>query len=322
MSQPPDSIIVPAHNSKDLSLGPYTHVKDLIDLRYEAGKVDLMSLAKASNPLSGQLRSKFQGRGIDFSEVRVYQPGDDVRTIDWRVTARTQVAHTKLFQEEKERPVLIVVDQSAHMFFGSRRRFKSVAAARIAALLAWSGLEQGDRIGGIVFSDEEHREIRPRRSRHSVLRLIHEIDQFNHQLEVSSPAVRTDALAQALTNARRVCKHGSSIIIISDFTRMNDQALLYLQQLARYNDVIGIVISDPLEQQLPAPDLYTVTDGERKLPINTASASIRHEYQSQYKNRRAQLEQTFGRLKCPLISIATTDEAVDGINVHRLRGNR
>jgi uncharacterized protein (DUF58 family) len=319
---PPEAAAMVALNQQNLSQGPFTHLRDLIDLRHEAGKVDLTSLAKTSNPLSGQLRSKSQGRGIDFSEVRVYQPGDDVRTIDWRVTARTQVAHTKLFQEEKERPVLIVVDQSNHMFFGSRTRFKSVAAARIAALLAWSSLEQGDRVGGIVFSDAAHREIRPRRSRHSVLRLIHEIDRYNHELENAQPARVTDALAQALVNARRVCKHGSSIILISDFSCLDEQALLYLQQLARYNDVTGIHISDPLEHQLPAPDLYTVTDGERKLPIDTAAVSIREQYQSQYKKRQAELVQTFARLKCLLISMLTTDEVVTGINASRHRGNR
>ncbi len=310
-----------AFNHQSLGQGPFTQLRDLIDLRHEAAKVDLTSLAKTSNPLSGQLRSKSQGRGIDFAEVRVYQPGDDVRTIDWRVTARTQVAHTKLFQEEKERPVLIVVDQAAHMFFGSRIRFKSVAAARIASLLAWSSLEQGDRVGGIVFSDEAHREIRPRRSRHSVLRLIHEIDRFNHLLEATQPARTTDALAQALINARRVCKHGSSIIIVSDFSSLDDQALLYLQQLARYNDVTGIQVSDPLEQQLPPPDRYTITDGKRKLPIDTAAASIREAYQHRYEDRQAELAQIFGRLKCLLISMQTTDEVVAGINAKRHRGN-
>ncbi|MBD3648896.1 MAG: DUF58 domain-containing protein, partial [Pseudomonadales bacterium] len=162
--------------------GAYTNTSELIRLRYAAREIDAIAINKARNPLSGLLTSSFRGRGVDFAEVRVYQPGDDVRSIDWRVTARTGTAHTKLFQEEKERPVLILVDQSHAMFFGSRIAFKSVIAAEAAALLAWTGLDRGDRVGGIVFSDRQHREIRPRRSKHSVLRLLNEINDFNHAL--------------------------------------------------------------------------------------------------------------------------------------------
>ena len=128
--------------------GAYTNLRDLIRLRYAAREITELTDKKTANPLAGLLTSNFQGRGIDFSEVRVYQPGDDVRTIDWRVTARTQKAHTKLFQEEKERPVLILTDQSRSMFFGSQVTFKSVQAARLAALIAWTMLNRGDRVGG------------------------------------------------------------------------------------------------------------------------------------------------------------------------------
>ena len=134
--------------------GAYTDLPDLIRLRYAAREMADLTGDKTSNPLAGLLSSNFRGRGIDFAEVRVYQPGDDVRTIDWRVTARTQVAHTKVFQEEKERPVLILVDQSASMYFGSQVTFKSVLAARTAAIIAWAALERGDRVGGLVFSEQ------------------------------------------------------------------------------------------------------------------------------------------------------------------------
>ena len=158
-------------NTFKLKGGAYTDIRELIQLRYAARGMDLLQANKTRNPLSGLLSSKFRGRGIDFAEVRIYQPGDDVRTIDWRVTARTQIPHTKLFQEEKERPVLILVDQSTSMFFGSRQAFKSVLAAESAALIAWTALERGDRVAGIVYSQKGQREVRPRRSKN--LSLIH-----------------------------------------------------------------------------------------------------------------------------------------------------
>ncbi|MFT6038708.1 MAG: hypothetical protein ACI9TP_001500, partial [Candidatus Azotimanducaceae bacterium] len=129
--------------------GAYTDIRELIRLRHGSKEIDIVTSAKARHPLSGLLSSNFRGRGIDFAEVRTYEPGDDVRTIDWRVTARTGAPHTKLFQEEKERPVLILVDQSQPMFFGSRVAFKSVIAAEVGALLAWTALTRGDRVGGI-----------------------------------------------------------------------------------------------------------------------------------------------------------------------------
>merc|ERR1711916_149956 len=119
---------------------------------------------------------------MEFEEVRVYQPGDDIRTIDWRVTARTQVAHTKLFQEEREKPVLLVVDQRSNMFFGSQRCFKSVYAAHIAATLGWAAIYQNDRVGALVFGDDQQRDVRPKRSKHAQLSFLQQLVEFNHKL--------------------------------------------------------------------------------------------------------------------------------------------
>jgi uncharacterized protein (DUF58 family) len=194
MQKRPQARTLTSHHN--LEGGPYTSVRQLTQLRYAAREIDLIAMSKAINPLSGLLSSNFRGRGIDFAEVRVYQPGDDVRTIDWRVTARTQKPHTKLFQEEKERPVFLVVDQSESMFFGSRITFKSVIAAQAAALMAWTALEGGDRVGGLVFSNTGHREVRPRRTKHSVLRLLQEVNQFNQRLGKSTSGTEPRASAR------------------------------------------------------------------------------------------------------------------------------
>ena len=124
-------------------------VDELLALRRDALGLDLTSRYRVSSTLAGGYRSKFRGRGMDFDEVRTYQPGDDIRNIDWRVTARTGKPHTKLFKEERERPVFLLIDQSKHLFFGSRNALKSVVAARAASLLVWASINAGSRIGGI-----------------------------------------------------------------------------------------------------------------------------------------------------------------------------
>jgi uncharacterized protein (DUF58 family) len=293
--------------------GAYTDIAELIRLRHAAREVTALTVDKSRNPLAGLLSSNFRGRGIDFSEVRKYEPGDDVRTIDWRVTARTQQPHTKLFQEERERPVLLLVDQSPSMFFGSRVRFKSVLAAEIAALLAWMSLSEGDRVGGIVFNQAHHRDVRPRRNKHAVLRLLHEIDSFNHELKLDQPVGEESYLAQALLNTRRVAKHGCTVIIISDFLRFDENAEIHLRQIAQHNDVIGIGVFDPLESSLPDPDIYTITNGQDRLEINTASQQNRHNYEQQFEARLAGIQQQFTRLKSPLLQVSTAHNVVPSL---------
>ena len=295
--------------------GAYTDVTELIRLRHAAREIDSVTIDKSSNPLSGLLTSKFRGRGIDFAEVRRYEPGDDVRTIDWRVTARTQIAHTKLFQEEKERPVLILVDQSHSLFFGSVFSFKSVLAAQAAALIAWVSLENGDRVGGIVFAETGHREVRPRRSKHAVLRLLNEINDFNHRLnkDRGNEDSATDYLSEALLNVRRVAKHGSTIFLISDYDHFSKDALLHLRQLSRHNDIIGVHVSDPMEHNLPSPDLYTITDGQQRVQIDTADKKNRSEYEQQYERHLQQTRIEFNKLKSPLFELSTGNNVIQSL---------
>lgn len=293
--------------------GAYTDLRELIQLRYAAKEINHAAAKKSRNPLSGLLTSSFRGRGIDFAEVRVYQPGDDIRSIDWRVTARTEIPHTKLFQEEKERPVLLLVDQSRPMFFGSRQAFKSVVAAEAAALLAWTALDRGDRTGGIVFSEEGHREIRPRRNKHAVLQLLSEIDNFNHALSRNPAASDSNGLVEALRNVRRVAKHGSSIFVISDFARFDEDALVLLRQLAQHNDIVGIHVSDLLERQLPRPDLYTITNGEQRVRINAANRRFRTKHQQEFAARLGHLRTELGKLRAPLLELVTNEPVVESL---------
>jgi uncharacterized protein (DUF58 family) len=286
------------------ALGAYTEQSRLFGLKLQA-RFKLSVRRRALSALAGPYRASFRGRGVDFEEVRAYQAGDEIRSIDWRVTARTGEAHTKLFREERERPVVLIIDQRAPMFFGSHNGFKSVLAAHTAALVAWSALHQNDRVGGLVIGQDELFEVRPKRSRSSVLKLLHGIDEFNHRLNANLTAP-TLSLASALEDARRIVRPGSAVFIISDFSDFNDSAGKHLFHLARHNEVTGFYTYDVLERELPPAGRYNVTDGERRALISTGTRAAREVYTEHFENRRNHLHQQLASSGIPLVEMETS----------------
>ena len=288
--------------------GAYIELADLIALRFPARQLRITRKSRALSVLAGPNKSNFRGRGIDFEEVRNYQPGDDIRTIDWRVTARTGTAHTKLFREERERPVLVVVDQRSSMFFGSSHCFKSVIGAQLASLLAWSALDNGERVGGLVFNDGGHREVRPRRSRRNVLALLSQVEHYNKQLPGDAESDAQN-FADMLANLRRIARPGSSLFLISDFRGAEDEhAQEHLFQLAQHTEITALACSDPLENALPRAGRYAVTDGIERSELATADRRLRTSYKQSADQRAASLAQSLRRLGIPLLR-ASTNEA-------------
>ena len=203
--------------------GVYVSLDDLLALEYRGRKVSFLPRQPVHSLLSGRFASRMRGRGLNFEEIRDYRPGDDVRSIDWKVTARLQKPHMRVFNEERDRQALLVVDQRLSMFFGSRRAMKSVTAAEAAAISAWRVLGAGDRVGAIVFDDRGLTEIRPRRSRATVLQILTAIVAQNQALGVgrglsASPSM----LNKALQQAQRRALHDAAVIIISDFDGADD----------------------------------------------------------------------------------------------------
>ncbi|KZY28092.1 MULTISPECIES: DUF58 domain-containing protein [unclassified Oleiphilus] len=293
----------------NLDQGPYTSVQALARLRWQAKNLKLRKAKAISRPQSGSHLSKFRGRGMEFAEVRVYQPGDDVRSIDWRVTARRQTPHTKLFNEERERPLLVICDQSKSQFFGSKHSFKSVRAAEAAALFAWSALDHNDRVGGIVFSDIAHHEVKPARSRKSVMQYINFLSQFNQALNIEDSKIPPSfSLDKALIEAVRLAKPGTLIVIISDFLHFNQETEKALKALSRHNELLFIRSYDPLEEELPPPGLHPVSDGQQTLLINSNSAQVRSDYSAWATQHKNQLEEMSKRFKSLLINLSTHQE--------------
>jgi uncharacterized protein (DUF58 family) len=288
--------------------GAYVNINELIALRFPARQLQPGHRSRALNALAGPNKSNFRGRGIDFEEVRSYQHGDDIRTIDWRVTARTGDAHTKLFREERERPVLVIVDQRNNMFFGSQCCFKSVLAGQIASLLAWSALNRGDRVGGLVFDDNGHREIRPRRSRKNVLTLLSQIASFNHALP-GGPESDPDSFSTMLSNLRRIARPGSSLFLVSDFRgSAESRAREHLFELAKHTELTAIACSDPLESWLPRAGTYAVTNGRERSQLHTADRQLRNRYHRDMQERRDLISSHLRSLGVPLLA-ASTDQS-------------
>lgn len=315
------------HNAASAADGlVYVSTQHLIRLRHAAQSLPLKT-AKVRALQAGQYYSPFRGRGMEFDEVRLYQPGDDVRTLDWRVTARTGKAHTKLFREERERAVYIWVDFRNPMFFATRGVFKSVLAAELAALLAWGAHHQRDRVGGLLFSDDQHYEMKPRGGKSSVLHLLQLLsrmtirdanDTVKRSFYSSDDDQSSQNLAgyQALTRLRRVSKPGSLIFLISDFRGFDAQSESVLTQISRHNDVMMLFIHDPLEQQLPDEGIYRMGDGRQVLPIDTSNPVARADYHDNFVEKEQNLEAVCKRHGLSFLSISTQDEPLDYLRQH------
>jgi len=231
--------------------------------------------SKARANLAGNRASLIKGRGMEFAEVRHYQPGDDVRTIDWRVTARTGKVHTKLFVEERERPVLILLDMSQSLYFGSTLLLQSVQAAHLATTLGWNAIDHGDRLGALIATEHEHIELKPRSRQQGILQLIASITSVHEQqlAQMSTNQARPEHMLLACQRLRRLAKPGSLIWIISDGTNINSACLAPLSDLKRHCDMGAFLITDPLrEGKLALPPRFElpVRDGNQELVLDRA----------------------------------------------------
>ena len=264
---------------------------------------------------TGAYVSHFKGWGMEFDESRPYQPGDDPRNIDWRVTARSSEAYTKLFREERERPVLIMTDLRNNMHFATRGCFKSVNGARAAALLAWAAHHRGDRLGGIVFGNNRHRELRPKLGRQAALRYVHELVMHpDWTTDIDHGAIDEEPpLTQAMAMLRRVARPGSLVIIVSDFIGMSRTAQFYLTGIARHSEVLAVFLSDPLERQLPPPGRYRLVSHDEEMAIDTYARGARSEYKSAFEERQQEFDAFCHRYNIHLLPLSTEEDPVQAL---------
>lgn len=250
---------------------------DLDHLRSLAGQAAALRFLPrqpARSVLNGRHASRLRGRGLNFQELRGYQPGDDIRSIDWKVTARTGEPHVRVFTEERDRPALIVVDQRMSMFFGTRLNMKSVTAAETASIAAFRVLDQGDRVGGIIFGDEVIAEIRPQRSRRNVDLLLSAIVDANGLLRADAPTVDRMSLNGPLQAVARIARRNHLVVVISDFDGVDAHTEALIGGIARRNDLILCFVTDPAGQ-LPGDFRVVASDGVLQAEVDTGREAVR-----------------------------------------------
>jgi len=287
--------------------GIYLKAPELIALKPRCNALSLPMHRPAASALAGAYRSRFRGRGVDFVESRNYMPGDDIRNMDWRVTARTGKPHTKIFQEERERPVLIVVDASPSLYFGTRTRLKSVAAGHLAAAIAWAAVRRGDRIGAFLFAPGSHRELRPAGGRRGAMRVIQGLVDW---LDPDTVSGGQEPLSAALERVRHAVRPGSLVLVISDFFNLDEQCHRHLSRLRQHNDVIGCQVMDPAEQFLPV-GRFPISDGENSAMLDTHQQQSRRRFDSMSVAHGEDPRRMFQRHKCGWMVLKTTDDPVD-----------
>ena len=287
--------------------GIHLSASELIALKPRCNALSLPMHRPSVSALAGAYRSRFRGRGVDFVESRNYLPGDDIRNMDWRVTARTGKPHTKIFQEERERPVLVVVDASPSLYFGTRTRLKSVAAGQLAAAIAWAAVRRGDRIGAFLFAPDKHRELRPAGGRRGAMRVIQGLVDW---LNPDSVHQGHEPLSVSLERVRHAVRPGSLVLIISDFFNLDEQCHRHLSRLRQHNDVIGCQIMDPAEQELPA-GRFPISDGEHSAMLDTHQQKSRSQFDQMSVQHGEIPRRMFQRHKCGWMVLNTTDDPVE-----------
>ena len=303
------------HNNADKTAEGITWIssQSLIHLRHLANQLPLDS-GKIHAKQGGAYLSSFKGRGMEFDESRIYQAGDDIRNMDWRVTARTGTAHTKVFCEERERPILLWLDLNPSMMFATRNKFKSVIATEVATLLAWSAAKNNDRVGGLIFSADENIEIKPRRGKTAALDFIgrctkHSAWSAEQDINRQKPAERN--MLSAVSRLQKVTHPGSLIFMISDFLHLDEKDYSHIANTSRNNDIIFIKINDPFEIELPSSGALKVTDGRESQLLQTADKKVRQHYRQRYQLHQQQLEVFCRKHRIHLIQVSTQDDALD-----------
>jgi uncharacterized protein (DUF58 family) len=288
----------------------YVSLAQLMALEFKARDLSFIARQPRGSILAGNHASRLRGRGLNFDELRRYQPGDDLRHLDWRASLRTGKPVVRTFTEERDRPALIVVDQRMSMFFGSQRSFKSAVAAELAALTAWIVFNAGDRVGGLVFNDQRIDCIAPLRSRKRVEALFSRIVEQNQALNAANPdAEDEDQLDKALQRCVALAGHDHLICIVSDFAGAGERTLQLMRQLAAHNDVIALQVYDPLALKLPSNGRLLVTQGQLQVELAVEKRSVHQPLGDYLGGRLKDVATLLRRSQVPLMMFSTAEEA-------------
>ena len=290
----------------------YVSLAQLMALQFQARDLSFVARQPQGSLLAGNHASRLRGRGLNFDELRRYQPGDDLRHLDWRASLRTGKPVVRTFTEERDRPALIVVDQRMSMFFGSVRSFKSAVAAELGALAAWMVFNDGDRVGGMVFNDQRIDSVAPLRSRTRVEALCSRIAQQNAELKASNAEPEGGSqLDKVLQQCLAVAGHDHLICLVSDFAGAGPRTLQLLQQLSAHNDVVALQVYDPLALNVPSHGHLLVTQGQLHVTLQVSKRRVRQPLEDFLGGRLNDVASLLRRSQVPLLMISTALPAAE-----------
>jgi uncharacterized protein (DUF58 family) len=294
--------------------GVYAELDELMRLRFKASGFSFLPRQPIHSILSGRHASRLRGRGLNFEELRNYLPGDDTRNIDWKVTARTREPYIRVYTEEKDRTVWLLVDQRISMFFGSRWKMKSVVAAEAAAVAAWRVLSQGDRVGAVIFDDSDLQVVPPHRSEERVAQILKQVIEKNHALNAKSDIEPGPGmLNRALQRVAALARHDCLICLIGDGTGIDEDTRKYVTRLTEHNDVLSVFIYDPLEQSMPEAGRLVFSDGLSQLEFNTGDRALREAFSRDFEQRVERMKATSRRHAIPLLPVHTAAPVLEQV---------
>jgi len=284
----------------------YASLTELVKLEFKAQGFSFLPRQPIHSILAGRHTSRLRGRGLNFEEIRRYLPGDDIRNMDWRVTARLRKPHVRVYTEERDRPCLLLVDQRRGMFFGTRRCLKSVAAAETAALAAWQVFHAGDRVGAIVFDDAGVTEIPPHRSRSRVMQILQAIVAKNHALSAANTqTMNPQMINTAVARAVRQAKHDCLVCLIAGAGGADEETVRLCTQLGAHNDVVVVFVYDPMEAELPPGSRLVFADGDLQLEVDGRNPRLRAVFNEEFQQRLDWMRHVTRQRQTPLIPIST-----------------
>lgn len=291
--------------------GIYVSLSELLKFGYIAKNFNIKPNAAILTKLSGRHRSGMRGRGMDFSEMKHYVQGDDARNMDWKATQRTGKPYIRVYNEERDRNVWLVVSQMNSMFFGSKVRMKSVSAAHSAALMAFKALETGDRVGAVVYNNEEVKFFKASSSKRNVVQIMTEIQRQNNALDASKGNNNKGNLSKSLKILSSLVKHDDLVVLIGDGRAVDEETAKHITKINVHNDVIGILVYDPMEEEIMQSSSLFFTDGVNTVDVDSSDKKFNKKYKEQLEKRKENFRQLSKKNALPVISISTEFPVLD-----------
>ena len=303
--------------------GIYVTLSELLKFGYMPKNFNIRPNGAVLSQLSGRHRSGLRGRGMDFSEMKQYVQGDDTRNMDWKATRRTGKPYIRVYNEERDRNVWLVISQMNSMFFGSKERMKSVSAAHTAALMAFKALETGDRVGAVVYNNDEVKFFKASSSKNNVVQIMTEIERQNRLLKATKANNHKVNLAQALKTLSSLAKHDDLVVFIGDGRAMDEASAKHITRINAHNDVIAIMISDPMEEEIVKSSSLFFTDGAETVDVDSASKSFRKKYKERREEYKEKIVHLSRKNALPVVSVSTEfpvlDQLYEQLSLNRRR---